>query len=96
MIEEDLSQVEESATKSTYKLGIDFERCEDNGEKSALKFISNSTYHKEEATIKPTKSSLPIQSKAILQPKERSEERNPQFERGSLRLHVLWPCGSLG
>jgi hypothetical protein len=26
MIEEDLSRVEESATKSTYKLGVDFER----------------------------------------------------------------------
>jgi regulator of replication initiation timing len=28
MIEEDLSQFEESATKSTYRLGIGFERCE--------------------------------------------------------------------
>jgi hypothetical protein len=31
VIEEDLSRVEESATKSTYKLGIGFERCEDKG-----------------------------------------------------------------
>jgi hypothetical protein len=37
MIEEDLSWVEESATKSTYRLGIGFERCEDKGEKSAPK-----------------------------------------------------------
>jgi regulator of replication initiation timing len=37
MIEEDLSRVEESATKSTYRLGIGFERCEDKGEKSAPK-----------------------------------------------------------
>jgi hypothetical protein len=29
MIEDDLSQVEESATKATYKLGVGFERCED-------------------------------------------------------------------
>jgi hypothetical protein len=35
MIEEDLSWVEESATKSTYRLGVGFERCEDKGEKSA-------------------------------------------------------------
>jgi hypothetical protein len=55
MIEEDLSRVEESATKSTYRLGVGFERCEDKGEKSAPKFIPNSTYHKEEATIKSTK-----------------------------------------
>jgi hypothetical protein len=34
MIEEELSQVEESATKSTYKLGVGFERCEKKGEKS--------------------------------------------------------------
>jgi hypothetical protein len=35
MIEDDLSHVEESATKSTYKLGVSFERCEDKGVKSA-------------------------------------------------------------
>jgi hypothetical protein len=34
MIVEELSQVEESATKSTYKLGVGFERCEKKGEKS--------------------------------------------------------------
>jgi hypothetical protein len=45
MIEEDLSQVEESATKSTYKLGVGFERCEDKGEKSAPKVIPSSNYH---------------------------------------------------
>jgi hypothetical protein len=35
IIEEDLSPVEESATKSTYRLGIEFERCEKKDEKSA-------------------------------------------------------------
>jgi hypothetical protein len=55
MIEEDLSRIEESATKSTYRLDVRFERCEDKGEKSAPKFIPSSTYHKEEATIKSTK-----------------------------------------
>jgi hypothetical protein len=39
MIEDDLSQVEESATKATYKLGVSFERCEDKSEKSAPKFV---------------------------------------------------------
>jgi hypothetical protein len=43
MIEEDLSRVEKSATKSTYRLGVDFERCENKGEKSAPKFIPSST-----------------------------------------------------
>jgi predicted nuclease with TOPRIM domain len=55
MIEEDLSRVEESATKSTYRLSVGSKRCEDKGEKSAPKFILSSTYHKEEATIKLTK-----------------------------------------
>jgi predicted nuclease with TOPRIM domain len=31
MIEQNLSRVEESATKSTYRLGVGFERCEDKG-----------------------------------------------------------------
>jgi hypothetical protein len=45
MVEDDLSRVEESATKSTYKLGVGFERCEDTDKKSAPKFIPSSTYH---------------------------------------------------
>jgi hypothetical protein len=69
MIEEDLSRVEESATKSTYRLGVRFERCEDNGEKSAPKFIPSSTYHKEEATIKPTKAHYPSNPKPSFNPK---------------------------
>jgi hypothetical protein len=48
MIEEDLSLIEESVTKSTYKLDVSFKRCEDKGEKIALKFVSSSNYHKEE------------------------------------------------
>jgi hypothetical protein len=46
MIEEDFSRVEESATKFTYILVVGFEGCENKGEKSAPKFIPNSTYHK--------------------------------------------------
>jgi hypothetical protein len=60
MIEHDLSRVEESATKSTYKLGVSFERCEDKGESSAHKFVPSSNYHKEEEALKPT--IHPIQS----------------------------------
>jgi hypothetical protein len=45
MVEEDLSRVEESATKSTYKLGIGFERCEDKGEKSVPMFLPRFNYH---------------------------------------------------
>jgi hypothetical protein len=68
MIELDLSRVEESATKSTYRLGIGFERCEDKGENSAPKFIPTS-YHKEKATIKSTKTHYPSNPKPSFNPK---------------------------
>jgi hypothetical protein len=94
MIEKDLNRVEKGATKSTYKLGVGFERCEDKGEKSAPKFILSSNCHTEEEVLKH-QNSLPTQSKAILQPQERSEEGIPQAERGSFCLHILWLCWSL-
>jgi hypothetical protein len=55
IIEEDLISVEECGTKSTYKLGIGFKRCEKKDEKSAPKFVPSSNYHKEEEALKPTK-----------------------------------------
>jgi hypothetical protein len=59
MIEDNLSRVKESVSKSTYKLCIGFERCEDKGKKSAHKFIPSSNYHKEEETLKPIKTYYP-------------------------------------
>jgi hypothetical protein len=88
MIEEDLSWVEQSATKSTYKLGIGFERCEDNGEKSALKFIPSSTYHKEEATIKPTKAHYPS-----FNPKREVRKKTPKSREEAF---VCKFCGRAG
>jgi hypothetical protein len=55
MIEDDLNHVEESATKFTYKLGVVFERCEEKDEKSAPMFVPSSNYHKEDETLKSTK-----------------------------------------
>jgi hypothetical protein len=62
MIEEDLSRVDESATKFTYKLGVGFERCEKNGENGAPKFVPRSNYHKEDEALKPTKTHYPSNS----------------------------------
>jgi hypothetical protein len=63
MIEDDLSRVEESVTKSTYKLGVCSKRCGDKGERSAPKFVPSSNYHKVEEELKPTKTNYhPIQS----------------------------------
>jgi hypothetical protein len=78
MIEEDLSRVEESATKSTYRLGFGFEWCEDEGEKSAPKFIPSSTYHKEEATIKPTKAHYPSNPNPSFNPKREARKETKQ------------------
>jgi hypothetical protein len=78
MIEEDLSRVEESATKSTYRLGVGFERCEDKGEKSAPKFVPSSTYHKEEVTIKSTKSHYPSNPKLSFNPKREARKESPK------------------
>jgi hypothetical protein len=78
MIEEDLSWVEESATTSTYRLVVGFERCEDKGEKSAPKFIPSSTYHKEEATIKSTKAHYPSNLKPSFNPKREAGKETPK------------------
>jgi hypothetical protein len=78
MIEENFSRVEESATKFIYRLGVGFERCEDKGEKSAPKFITSSTYHKEEATIKSTKSLYPSNPKPSFNPKREVRKETPK------------------
>jgi hypothetical protein len=78
MIEENLSKVEESATKFTYRLGVGFERCEDKGGKSAPKFIPSSTYHKEEAIIKPTKPHYPSNPKPSFNPKRETRKETPK------------------
>jgi hypothetical protein len=75
---EDLRRVEESATKSTYRLGVGFERCEDKGEKSAPKFIPSSSYHKEEATIKSTKAHYPSNPKPSFNPKREIRKETPK------------------
>jgi hypothetical protein len=78
IIEEDLSLVEKSATKSTYRLGVGFERCEDKGEKSAPKFIPSSSYHKEEETIKSTKAHYPSNPKPSFNPKREVRKETPK------------------
>jgi hypothetical protein len=62
MIEDDLNHMEESVTKSTYKLGVGFERCEDKGEKSAPMFVPSSNYQKRRKHSNPPKlTTHPIQ-----------------------------------
>jgi hypothetical protein len=91
IIEDDLSQVKKSANKSTYKLGIGFERCEGKSEKSAPKFIPNSIYHTKEEALKPIKTHYPSNQKSSFNPKRKLKRESPT-ERGRFCLHILWPC----
>jgi hypothetical protein len=93
MIEEDLSRVEESATKSKYRLRVGFERCEDKGEKSAPKFIPSSTYHKEEAAIKSTKAHYPSNPKPSFNPKREARKEAPKPREEAF---VCMFCGRAG
>jgi hypothetical protein len=78
MIEDNLNRVEESATKSTYKLGVGFERCEDKGVKSAPKFVPSSNYHKEEEILKSTKTNYPSNPKPSFNPKREVRKETPK------------------
>jgi predicted nuclease with TOPRIM domain len=62
MIEEDLSRVEESTTKSTYKLGVGFERCEDKGQKSACLFLAPIITKRKNHSNQPKPTTHPIPS----------------------------------
>jgi hypothetical protein len=64
-----LSRVEESATKSTYKLGLGLRDMRKKDEKSAPKFVHSSSYHKEEEALKPTKTHYPSNPKSSFNPK---------------------------
>jgi hypothetical protein len=93
MIEEDLSQVEESATKSTYRLGAEFERCEKKGEKGAPKFVPISSYHKEEETLKPTKAHYPSNPRPSFNLKREERKETPKLREEAF---VCMFCGRVG
>jgi regulator of replication initiation timing len=78
VIKDDLSRVEKSVTKSTYKLGVEFERCEKMGEKSAPKFVPSSNYHKEGEALKPTKIHYPSNPKPSFNPKKEVKRETPK------------------
>jgi hypothetical protein len=93
IIEDDLSRIEESAIKSTYKLGVGFKRCEDKGEKSAPKFIPISTYHQEEKTIKSIKAHYPSNPKPSFNPKREVSKEPPKPRE---KAFVCMFCGRAG
>jgi hypothetical protein len=93
MIEEDLSRVEESATKFTYRLGVGFERCEKKGEKSAPKFVPSFSYHKVEEALKPTKAHYPSNPKPSFNPKREARKETPKLREEAF---VCMFCGRAG
>jgi hypothetical protein len=78
MINEDLSRVEESVTKCTYRLGVRFERCEKKSENSAPKFVPSSSYHKEDEALEPTKAHYPSNPKPSFNPKREARKETPK------------------
>jgi hypothetical protein len=89
LIEDVLSQVEESATKSTYKLGVEFKRCEKKGGKSAPKFVPISNYHKEEETIKSTQTHYPSNPMPSFNSKREVRKKLPSRERKLLFTYFV-------
>jgi hypothetical protein len=93
MIEEDLSRVEECATKSTYRLCVGFERCEKKGEKNAHKFVPSSSNHKEEEALKPIKTHYPSNPKPSFKPKRGVKRESPKLREEAF---VCMFCGRAG
>jgi hypothetical protein len=63
MIDEDLSRVEESAIKSTYKLGVGFERCKKRVRRVLISlFLAPATIKKRKHSNQPKSITHPIQS----------------------------------
>jgi hypothetical protein len=93
MIEEDLSRVEESATKFTYRLGVGFERCEKKSEKSAPTFVPSFSYHKEEEALKPTKAHYPSNPNPSFNPKREARKETPKPREGAF---IYMFCGHAG
>jgi hypothetical protein len=59
-------------------LGIGFERCEIKDEKGAPKFVSCSSYHKEEEVLKPSKTHYPSNAKPSFNPKRGVKRESPK------------------
>jgi hypothetical protein len=93
MIEEDLSWVEKSVTKSTYRLDVGFERCEKKSEKSAPMFVPSSSYHKEEEALKPTKAHYPSNPMPSFKPKREVRKETPKSREEAF---ICMFCGRTG
>jgi hypothetical protein len=92
IIEENLSQVGECATRSIHKLGLGYERCEDKGEIST-KFVPSSTYNDEEETITAKQIPYPPNPKPSFNPKRGVKRESPK-PREKAFIYIF--CGRAG
>jgi hypothetical protein len=74
-------------------LGVAFERCEDKGEKSVPKFVPSSNYHKEEKTLKSTKTHYPSNPKPSFKPKREERKETPKTIE---KAFICMFCGRAG
>jgi hypothetical protein len=74
-------------------LEVDFERCEDKGEKSAPMFIPSSNNHKEEKAIKSTKAHYSSNLKPSFNPKIGVKKETPKLREEAF---VCMFCGRAG
>jgi hypothetical protein len=91
IIEDDLNHVEESVIMFTYKLDVSFERCEDKGEKSVPRFVSSSNYHKDEETLKSTKTHYSSNSKPSFNHKREVRKEIPK-PRDKTFIYIFCDC----
>jgi hypothetical protein len=92
MIEEDLSRVDECVTCSIHKLGLGYERCEDNGE-VYTKFVSSSTYKDEEQTLKAKQISYPPNPKPSFNPKRAQKQTTNSCMSNFDGVYICIFCG---
>jgi hypothetical protein len=74
-------------------MGVDFERCEDKGGKSAPKFVASSNYHKEEKTLKSTKTHHPSNPNPSFNPMREVRKETPKSREEAF---ICMFCGRTG
>jgi hypothetical protein len=74
-------------------LGVGFERYEKHSEKSALKFVPSSSYHKEVEALKPIKAHYPSNPKPFFNPKRDVKRETPKPRDDTF---ICMFCGRVG
>jgi hypothetical protein len=90
-----LSWVDECVTHSIHKLGLGYERCEDQGEIST-KFLPSSTYKDEEETLKAKQIPYPPNPKPSFNPKRALKQTTNPYMPNPDGVYICMFCGCAG